>query len=613
MSQVILDSYVGDYHGNPVTQAEDTQLSKIINRTIVNSYFEADLYKDLTLRVTAGFDVYSLKDRQYYPTSTGRGYFYDGQGIIGNSESVSWINENTLTYKPVFGKHRLNVVAGVTEQGYSGYWDMMTATQFQYEALGYNNLQMATVFDGNSSKNRVTYLSFLGRANYSYDGRYIATLTARRDGTSRFVKNKWGNFFSGAAAWNIDSEPWMSGQNAVSTLKLRASAGLVGNSNVPTTGSYAQLSNNFYSFNNIPAVGQSPASIANEELTWETTLEENVGLEMGFLNDRILFNVDLYNKVTRDLLLEAPVLNIAGFEKSWQNIGKLRNRGIELSLRALLVDKKDFKWSVNANFTRNKTKILELGQNGAPIYMMVTCVGTNAIILEEGEEIGNIYGYQTVGVYGLNDFESDGKTPRPGVAVETGNEIPGAMKFADRTGDKKITPDDRTVIGNTMPDFYGAFGTELSYKGVSLNIGFQYSCGGDVYNANYNTLAKYNSDSHNQMGFYRDRWTETYRESTMYNSMTPGQVCSAFVEDASYLRLKNVRLSWTMPAKWFPAKTRISGITAYASGENLYVFTKYSGYDPEVSNSTNILLSGFDYGCFPRPWTLTFGFNIIFR
>lgn len=613
VSQDAINSAINDNHENPVTQATDTQLSKIINRTIINSYFEADLYKDLVLRITGGVDVYSLKDRQYYPTTTGRGHFYDGQGIIGSSESTSWINENTLTWRPTFGKHRLNIVAGVTEQGYTGYWDMATATQFEYEKLGFNNLHMATVFDASSSKSRVTYLSLLARANYSFDDRYIATFTARRDGTSRFVKNKWGNFFSGAFAWNIDSEPWMQHQDVVSTLKLRVSAGLVGNSNVPTTGSYAQLANNFYSFEDNPTVGQSPASIANEDLTWETTFEKNVGLEIGLWNDRLSLNVDLYDKVTRDLLLEAPVMSIAGFEKSWQNIGKLRNRGIELSLNALLIDKKDFKWSFNANFSRNKTKILELGQNGAPIYMMVTCLGTNAIILQEGQEIGNIYGYETIGVYGLNDFEADGKTPRPGVAVETGSEVPGAMKFADKSGDKKITADDRRVIGNTMPDFYGAFGTQLTWKNLSLNIGFQYSYGADVYNANYNTLAKYNADSYNQMGFYRDRWSETNMESTMYNSMTAGQVCSAFVEDASYLRLKNVRLSYTFPQKWFPEKTHISGITGYVSAENLYVFTNYSGYDPEVSNSTNILLAGFDYGCFPRPRTFTIGFNIIFR
>ena len=242
VSQRILDSYIGNYHGNPVTQAYDTQMNKVINRTILNGYFEADILADLVLRITGGYDVYSMKDRQFYPTTTGRGYFYTGEGLLANSEATTWINENTLTWKPTFGKHRLNVVAGVTEQGYTNYWDMSDFTQFEYEGLGYNNAEMAKVFKTGSSKGRVTFLSFLGRANYTYDDRFIATFTARRDGTSRFIKNKWGTFFSGAAAWNVDSEEFMKNQTTISTLKLRLSAGQVGNSNVPTTGSYAQLS-----------------------------------------------------------------------------------------------------------------------------------------------------------------------------------------------------------------------------------------------------------------------------------------------------------------------------------------------------------------------------------
>ena len=614
VDQATLNSYIGNWHGNPVTQAFDTQLSRIINRTILNGYVEADLMPDLVLRSTVAFDVYSFKDRQFYPTSTGRGYFYQGQGIIGDSESTSWVNENTLTWRPVFGQHRLNVVAGFTEQGYTGFWDMSTSTQYKYEALGYNNASMATVFEENSSKSRVNYLSMLFRAYYTFKDRYNATLTARRDGTSRFVKNKWGNFYSGALAWNVDNEEWMSGLKDISTLKMRVSVGQVGNSDVPTSGSYSQLGSTFYSFEGIPAVGQFPLSIANENLTWETTTEENLGLELGLSEDRLFLSADIYNKETRDLLLEAPIMSISGFERSWQNIGRVRNRGIELSLDAVLLKTEDFQWSINANLTRNKTKILELGQGGAPIYLGITCLsGTNAIILEEGGEVGNIYGYETIGVYGLNDFEEDGKTPKAGVAVATGSERPGSMRIADIVPDGKITADDRKVIGNTMPDYYGAFGTKLSYKNISLDASFQYSAGADIYNANYNTLAKYNAMSYNQMAFFKDRWTPANTTSTMYDSMTSGIVCSAFVEDASFLRMRNLRVSYQIPGHWFQDRWHIDSLRAYAAADNLFVLTRYSGYDPEVSNSTNILTAGFDYGCFPRPVTFTFGINLTLK
>lgn len=620
VTQGTLDSYIGNYHGNPLDIAKNTQLSKRINRTIINSYIEADLYKDLVFRVTFGFDKYSLKDRQYYPTSTPRGWFYKGQGLITSSESAGWINENTLTWRPTFGKHRLNILAGVSEQGHTNYWDQSESTQFDYEALGYNNMSMATVFKNYSSKGQTRFLSFMGRANYSYDDRYIATFTARRDGTSSFVKNKWGNFFSGALAWNIDQEKFMQTQDVVSTLKLRLSLGQVGNSSVPTSGSYAQLNNTFYSFADNEKVGQHPASIANEELSWETTTETNLGLEFGLWQDRLTINADVYNKITDNLLLEAPIVNIAGYEKAWQNIGKMRNSGVELSLNALLVNKKRFQWSVNANFSKNMTEILELGQNGAPIYLGVTCLsGQNAIILQEGGSVGDIYGYETIGVYGLNDFEADGKTPKKGVAVETGAERPGSMKFKDVHVDGKITAEDRKVIGNTLPDFFGAFGTDLTWGDFNLHMQFNYSYGADIYNANYNILAKFNSNSYNQMAFYEDRWTTENLTSTQYENMTNDQVCSAFVEDASYLRLKTLRLTWNLPSRWFGKKSYIGSIRTYVSADNLFVLTNYSGYDPEVyskqgsTSSSSILTSGFDYGVFPRARTFTLGFNFIFR
>lgn len=620
VTQGTLDSYIGNYHGSPLDVAKNTQLSKRINRTIINSYIEADLYKDLVLKVTFGYDNYSLKDRQYYPTSTPRGWFYKGQGLITSSESSGWINENTLNWRPTFGKHRLNVLVGVSEQGHTNYWDQSESTQFEYEDLGFNNMSMATVFKNYSSKGQTRYISFMGRANYSYDNRYIATFTARRDGTSSFVKNKWGNFFSGAAAWNVDQEKFMQTQDVVSTLKLRLSLGQVGNSNVPTSGSYAQLVNTFYSYGNNEKVGQHPASIANEELSWETTTEANIGLELGLWQDRLTINADVYNKITDNLLLEAPIVNIAGYEKAWQNIGKMRNSGVELSLNALLINKKRFQWSMHANFSKNVTEILELGQNGAPIYLGVTCLsGQNAIILKEGGSVGDIYGYETIGVYGLNDFEANGTTPKPGVPVETGAERPGAMKFKDEFVDGKITAEDRKVIGNTLPDFFGAFGTDLTWGDFNLHMQFNYSYGADVYNANYNILAKFNPNSYNQMAFYKDRWSKDNLTSTQYVSMTNDQVCSAFVEDASYLRLKTLRLTWNLPSRWFGKKSHIGSIRTYISADNLFVLTRYSGYDPEVyskqgsTSSSSILTSGFDYGVFPRARTFTLGFNFIFR
>lgn len=625
VSQDNINARKANYHNNPVTTANDSQLNKVLNRTIINSYFEADLMADLVLRVTAGYDNYSLKDRQFYPRTTPRGNFYQGQGIITSSESSGWINENTLTWRPSFGKHHLNVLVGMSEQGHTNYWDQSETEQFEYEGLGFNNLQMATVFNAYSSKGQTRFISFMGRANYSYDSRYSTTLTVRRDGSSNFVANKWGTFFSGAAAWNIDQEEFMQNQSAVSALKMRLSLGQVGNSNVPTSGSYAQLANTKYSYGGTPAVGQVASSLANESLTWETTTETNLGIESGFFNDRIGLDIDLYNKVTSGLLLKAPVMNISGYDKAWQNIGSLRNRGVEVTLRATPIKTKNLQWNVNANFALNKTKILELGQNGAPIYMTVTCLsGQNAAIVQEGGAAGDIYGYVTEGVYGLNDFEADGYTPRPGVPTQSASERPGSMKLKDISGpdgvpDGKITADDRVIIGNSLPDWFGSFGTDITWKRFNLSAQFQYSYGNDVYNANYNAIARFNGMSDNQSAAYTKRWTPENPGSTMFASMVTGTVVSAFVEDASYLRCRTLRLTYSFPSSEWMRAAKINALRAYVSADNLFVLTRYSGYDPEVysnqggSSMSGILTSGFDYGCFPRPQTFLIGINLTFE
>lgn len=632
VSESDIQSVLDNAGRNPLTTVTDTQKQKVYSRSRANAYLEANLLSNLLLRVTGGYDIYTMKDRQYYPTTTGRGDFYDGEAILGTRQSTSWINENTLTWTPAIGEHHFSVLGGISEQGVTSYYDASTTTQFDYEALGYNNVSMGKVFEANSNKGRTTYLSFIARLNYSYKDRYAATLTGRRDGTSSFINNKWGNFFSGAVAWNIDSEEFMKNQNTISTLKLRLSVGQVGNSGVPTSGSYAQLLTDKYSFNDGIAIGQHTASLANESLSWETTTEENLGLELGLWNGRLSFTTDLYNKVTDGLLLEAPLINISGYDKAWQNIGKLSNRGFEIMMNALAIDRKDFKWKMSGNFTLNRTKILELGSDGQPIYLTAKCIGgANPVIMQVGGGVGDFYGYQVEGLYQLDDYiiteDASGKknyTLKEGIPAETGAEKPGQLKFKDISGpdgtpDGKINGFDRTVIGSTLPKFYGAFNTDFTFKRWNLYLGFQYSYGAQLFNANNLALAVFNATSSNQLAMWTDRWTEDNQGSLQYTSLqNDSVVCDRFVEDASYLRMKNLRLSYTFPTKSL-RKASISVLRLYASVDNVFVLTNYSGYDPEVStkmgssSSASILTSGFDYGVMPHPRTYTFGINVTFE
>ena len=626
LEQYQIDQFNTSNKQNPVTMANDITMLKILNRTIANAYMEYDIIDDLTLRVTGGADMYSLEDKQFYPVSTPRGYLYNSQACMANISTFGWLNENTLTWSPTFGKHKLNVMAGLTEQGSRYYYTATDASSFANETLGFNNLQMATDFNSYSNTSTTAMMSFIFRGHYSYDDRYIGTFTFRRDGTSAFVKNKWGSFYSGAIAWNAKEEEFLKHVNTVSTLRLRLSVGEVGNSSVPTSGSFAQLYNTNTAFGTDLSIGQSPISLANEDLTWEKTLEYNLGLELGLWNERLHFDLDLYHKTTRDLLLEAPVLNISGYTKAWQNIGSIRNMGAELSMSAVLIDKHDFQWTMNANMTRNVSKILHLGQNGAPIYLGITCLnGQNAVILREGGSVGELFGYRAIGLYQLDEFDAVPSTSDPDEMVYTlksgipgqGGEQPGSLKLYDKSGNGKIDDADREVIGNFLPDVYGAFSTTLNYKSFNLYLGFQYSIGNDLYNANYSMIGSFQGNASNQLATWNDRWTESNQSSTQYAQIPDGLVSSAFVEDASYLRFATARLTYTLPQKVLRRTKHLESCKFYISADNIWVFTKYSGYDPEVGISQNsaaaILSQGFDYGNFPKARTFTFGVNLSFR
>lgn len=626
--ETVIESYLSSNKQNPVTMANDIKMKKILSRTIANSYIQYTILPDLVLKVTGGFDSYALEEKQYYPKSTPRGQLYQGQACMANISSFGWINENTLTWSPTFAqKHRLNVMGGLTEQGSRNYYTAAEASAFDNETLGYNNLQMAKNFTSYSSTGKGSMMSFIFRTNYAYDDRYIATFTFRRDGTSTFVKNKWGSFYSGALAWNAKQESFLQNSNTVSTLKLRASVGEVGNSNVPTAGSFAQLYNTNTAFGTDVSIGQSPVTLANENLTWEKTLEYNFGIEYGMWNERLHIDLDLYNKTTRDLLLEAPVLNISGYPKAWQNIGSIRNSGIELSLNASLVDTRNFQWSMTANMTHNKSRILKLGQSGAPVYLGISCLNDqSAVILREGGSVGELYGYRAVGLYQLDEFDtSTGATGNTiytlkfGIPSQGVGEQPGSIKLADRDDNKKIDDNDREVIGNFLPDVYGAFSTTFNWKSLNLYLGFQYSIGNDMYNANYVMTASYTGDGSNQIARWMNRWTPANQaDDPLYYSQIPTKlVSSAHVEDASFLRFSTARLTYTFPAKLLRRTKHVEMCKFYVSADNLYTFTRYSGYDPEVGISQNsasaILYQGFDYGNFPHARTFTFGVNLSFK
>lgn len=612
-----LDSFINGYLGDPENIARNTDLNKNLSRFLANSYLDWNITDKLNLRISGGVDMFNGKDQQFYPSSTPWGQLTQGSAIVASFLNRSWLNENIFTYKNTFGEdHRLDLVGGATIQG-SHYEFLRTENNtFANELLGYNQVASASSFRNISDVQDLKLIGFLLRANYIYKDKLILTLSGRRDGTSRFKNNKWGNFYSGAIAYNLAEERFMKDIKNISLFKIRASAGQTGNANVSTLGAFSQLRNTNYNFNGVEVPGQSPANLANENLSWETTQQINAGIDLGLFSDRIFLTADYYVKNTKDLILQTPIPNITGFDFAFQNIGELQNSGVELALNTINIKASDFEWTTSFNITFNSSDIKELGQGGQPIFVDVNFdnIIKDEVILQEGGEIGSLFGYVQDGIYQPEDFDSSGNLLIPGRGV---GELPGDIRFKDLNGDGIVNADDRTVIGNTLPDYFGSLSNTFRYKGLDLSVLLQYSVGNDVFNATRTRTEIFTGGAENQSVKYLDRWTPENSSSEQYarfNSLVPA---STFVEDASFLRIRNIRLGYSLPST-LVKKYNIDNLRLYVSADNLKVFTKYSGYDPEISTNqadgrrSSVLSSGFDYGGFPRARTITLGLNLDF-
>ena len=617
VQQVLLDDFVNNYLGDPENLAKNTQLNKNLSRFIANGFMEWDITEKLNLRVSGGVDMFNGKDQQYYPKNTPSGFLVFGRAIVASFLNRSWINENIFTYKNQFGDdHRLDLVAGATIQDSHFEFLRTENVTFANELLGYNQLAAAADFRNISDVTDLKLIGFLLRANYTFKDKLILTVSGRRDGTSRFKTNKWGNFYSGAIAYNLSEEDFMKNIEDISLFKLRASIGETGNANVSTLGAFSQLRNTNYNFNDSEVPGQSPANLANEDLSWETTQQINAGIDVSLFKDRVALTADYYIKKTKDLILQTPIPNVTGFDFAFQNIGELQNSGLEVSLNTVNVKTSNFEWKTNFNITYGTSEIKDLGQGGQPIYVDPNFdnVIKDEVILEEGGEIGALFGYIQEGLYQPEDFDSSGDLIVAGRGV---GEQAGDIKFRDVNGDGIVNADDRVVIGNTLPDYFGGLSNTFSYKGIDLSILLQYSIGNDVFHATRTRTERFIGGGSNQSTKYLDRWTPENPNSTQYARFNSLVSASTFVEDGSFLRIRNIRLGYNFPAS-ITDKIGLNSLRCYVSADNLKVFTKYTGYDPEVSTNqgdgsrSSVLSSGFDYGAFPRSRTITFGLNLDF-
>ena len=611
-----IDNFLAGDFSNPDNVAENTALDKNINRTITNIYVNFKFLDWLSFKSTFGLDIYNLKDQQYYSSQTPWGSLNNGVGVAANINARNLISENYFTFSKAIDKHSLNLVTGFSYQKNINEYNRTEGRNFQNEILGYNSLQGAAEFLAESSADELVMQSYLARANYSYDDRFLATVSFRRDGTSRFINDKWGNFYSGAFAWNVHNEGFLEDSELISNLKLRTSIGQVGNSNVPVQGALLDQQFSNYTFNGAVANGVSPQNLENRDLTWETTTQTNVGIDFGLFDNALNITADYYVKKTEDLLLLTPVSISPGFSSGWFNIGELKNTGFEFSVDYALKTNSGFDWSTKFNFTTQKNEITALGNDGEPIYIDVNfdAISTDEVILQVGGSINDLYGYKTDGIYLASDFNPDG-APKDGVPTAGAGEQPGDIKYLDLNNDGKIDAFDRSVIGNTLPDFYGSWSNNFSFKGFDLDVVFYYSLGNDIFNATNTRISSFPGGGANQTSNWLDRWTPENPNNTQYARVPSLRPADYLVEDASFIRLQTLRLGYNFQSKVTSA-LKLKSLKIYVAGNNLAVFTKYSGYDPEVtSNQVDHrypFVQGFDYGGFPRAATYIMGLNIQF-
>ena len=602
----------GQAMDNPLAIANLREDRSTTNYLLGNLFADIELVKDVNFRSSASFTARGNLG-QGYNSRLLRQFIGQGQATIDNSDSQIALFENTITGRHSVGKNEFTALAGATAQETKRSASNETGTGFATDALGYRRLNLAELVTGGSSSSRERLLSFLGRLNYGYAGKYLLTATFRGDGASKFAENnKWAYFPSFAAAWRVSDEPvFQRLLPAVSELKLRGGWGRTGSEAISAYQSLASWSvGSPYvigktRFNN----GANPSRNANPDLRWETTTQRDVGVDMGLLDNRISLTVDAYDKKTTDLLYSKQVPYYTGYDDYITNVGSVQNRGFEATLDTRhTVGKVDVR--LGGNIAINHSKVLDLGGDKEFFRDGVNGSLPNfrpAAIIRVGEPLGNFYGYVWDGIFQTDAEVADAK------ARGQGDARLGAMKLADVNGDGKIDPNDRTILGNAQPKYtFGQTGT-FAYRSLSLSYLLRGSQGNKVVNLNRQGMETPGSSS-NTLRSTLNYWSPANPTNAMTGiGIGPfGSMSSRWVEDGSFVRLQNVTLGWEVPQR-LTSRASMSSVRLYLSGQNLKTWTDYSWYDPEASSrGTSDLDLGWDDSSYPGVRTFTLGLNVGF-
>ncbi|MFZ4582418.1 MAG: SusC/RagA family TonB-linked outer membrane protein [Paludibacter sp.] len=672
---------------NPLQQAQNEQDVRKQASTQVNAKIIWRFLKDFQFTSSLGGTFINNNKEQFYNSKTVQGNLFKRKttsdpnsvgtlinanginGVVENQDVATYLNENLLNYRKKFNKnHTLDVLLGFTYQ-YSGYQTESTKAikmAPEFESTGLNNLSSGLF---TNATNQMGYwgsanqlFSYLGRVNYTLKDRYLFTVNFRSDGSSKFYKgNQWGFFPSGAFAWRLIQEPFMNAlTDVVSDAKIRLSAGSVGNNRGVSDFSYllefGQLQNfRAYSFDGTSLTnGLTQYFYSNPTLTWEKTKEFNIGTDWSFFKEKFTLTADYYRRITSGFLMAKNIPYYAGYfnggNTRYENVGSVMNQGLELTLGATLIQNKNLTWKANFNMSYNTNKVMELAQGNDVLLQGADNITTVWIAKKDGN-ISQFYGFMSDGLYQVDDFYNNPNgsyTLRPDVVrfatLKNANypPQPGDRKYKDLNGDKIIDDNDRTTLGSPIPFLIGGFSTNATWKGFNVQAFFQYSYGNKVLN--YNALKFGESGQYwnrgNMYATFADRWTPENTNTDIPRvlesigggdvSVATPRITDKFVEDGSFIRFKTLSVSYTVPKK-VTAKLKISNLMFVASAQNIALWTKYSGQDPEVSNYAGVnvkrgtgytdltntssyssMTGGMDNAAYPRSLMLNGGINITF-
>lgn len=615
---------LNDPHDNPYAVATELENESISDRFQANVFGEYSILKDLKFRTSFGATINNRRAGSYSPTSLTEGRNVGGWGTIDGAKSTLFLNENYLTYsKNITESSNLEAMAGYSFQTSSSESWGAEAQNFLSDAFSFWNLGGSSLWQPPySGLTEWQISSYYGRVNYSLNDRYMFTLNARYDGSSNFsVNNKWAFFPSGAFAWNMKNESFMSGVDAVSFWKWRVSYGVTGNQAIGPYQTLARFSPVFTVINGQTVNAVRPTTVANKDLTWETTTQLNIGADIGLFNDRVSLTAEYYRMVTSDLLFSVALPQYSGYTSQLKNIGEVENKGIELTLSTRNIDR-GLKWNMDVNFSANRNKVLSLPGGNEILYGSGPghLVGLgNTQILREGHAVGTFYGWIYDGVYQEGDDFISGGGFEQVAGGEKFRDIDGRNAEGQLTGapDGLLNANDQTIIGNPHPDFIWGWNNDLKFKNFDLNIFFQGTQGNDILSY---TLMELNllSGINNATTEALNRWTPTNTNTDIPKASVgrTRRVSTRWIYDGSFVRLKNLSLGYNLPATALE-RLKISKLRFYVSAQNMLTLTGYEGYDPEVNYRSESATDsnrnlGLDYGSYPNAKSYTVGLNIGF-